>query len=30
MFLCVDPKDVEQQHGESLSYLGQRHKDGTE
>ena len=29
LFVCVDPKDVEQQHGESLSYLGQRHKDGT-
>ena len=28
--VCVDSKDVEQQHGESLSYLGQRHKDGTE
>ena len=30
MSVCADSKDVEQQRGESLSYLGQRHKDGTE
>jgi len=28
--LCVDTKDVEQQHRESLSYLGQRHKRRTQ
>lgn len=30
MSVWIDPKDVEQQHRESLSYLGQRHKDRTE